>query len=151
MPPLSLCCVTSQCSQIDGKYTPLTANLWTKWYGWMVHTMNELIVSSQCWAGSADDDINFLLVTPTLTLLCHVTMPSNWWQIHPTEGKSMGKTISMDSQHHGQFYDIVSVLGRVSWRWYDFLLVADENYSWQLYGVHDGEMDGWGSNIGPRP
>ena len=54
----------------------------------------------------------------------------------------MGKTISMDSPHHGQFNDIVSVLAGLAEDNTIFLLVADENYSWQLYGVHDGEMDG---------
>ncbi len=40
--------------------------------------MNELIVSSQRWAGSADDDIKFLLVTPTLTLLCIANPHMDW-------------------------------------------------------------------------
>ena len=71
----------SRCPQIDGKYTPLRANQWAKQYQWIVHTMDNLLIMFQCWAGLAEDDMIFLLV-------------------------------------------------------------ADENYSWQLYGVHDGEMDG---------
>jgi hypothetical protein len=71
----------SQCPQIDGKYTPLRENQWTKQYQWIVHTMDNIMILFQCWAGSADDDMTLLLVD-------------------------------------------------------------DKNYSWQLYGVHDGEMDG---------
>jgi hypothetical protein len=35
----------SQCPQIDDKYTPLMANQWAKQYGWMVHTMDNFMVS----------------------------------------------------------------------------------------------------------
>jgi hypothetical protein len=52
--------------------------------------MDLLMVSFQCWAGSADEDINLFLV-------------------------------------------------------------GGKNYSWQLHEGHDGEIDGLGSKIGPKP
>jgi hypothetical protein len=52
--------------------------------------MDQLMVSFQCWAGSADEDINLFLV-------------------------------------------------------------GGKNYSWQLHEGHDGEIDGLGSKIGPKP
>ena len=41
----------------------------------------------------------------------------------------MDETISMDSPHHEQFNDIVSVLGRVADDDIIFLLVEDKNHS----------------------
>jgi hypothetical protein len=63
-----------------------------KRYEQRVHTMamDQLMVSFQCWAGSADEDINLFLV-------------------------------------------------------------GGKNYSWQLHEGHDGEIDGLGSKIGPKP
>jgi hypothetical protein len=61
-----------------------------KRYEQRVHTMDQLMVSFQCWAGSADEDINLFLVGGT-------------------------------------------------------------NYSWQLHECCDGEIDGLGSKIGPKP
>ena len=37
---------------------------------------------------------------PTFTLLRHVTMPSNQWQINATDGKSIDTMIRMDGPHH---------------------------------------------------
>jgi hypothetical protein len=61
-----------------------------KRYEQRVHTMDQLIVSFQRWAGSADEDINLFLV-------------------------------------------------------------GGKNYSWQLHECRDGEIDGLGSKIGPKP
>ena len=61
-----------------------------KRYEQRVHTMDQLIVSFQRWAGSADEDINLFLV-------------------------------------------------------------GGKNYSWQLHECCDGEIDGLGSKIGPKP
>jgi len=61
-----------------------------KRYKQRVHTMDQLMISFQCWAGSADEDINLFLV-------------------------------------------------------------GNKNYSWQLHEGHDGEIDGLGSKIGPKP
>jgi hypothetical protein len=61
-----------------------------KRYEQRVHTMDQLMVSFQHWAGSADEDINLFLV-------------------------------------------------------------GGKNYSWQLHEGHDGEIDGLGSKIGPKP
>jgi hypothetical protein len=49
----------SQCPKIDGKYTPLRANQWTKQYQWIAHTMDNLMILFQCWAGSADNNMIF--------------------------------------------------------------------------------------------
>jgi hypothetical protein len=61
-----------------------------KRYEQRVHTMDQLMVSFQRWAGSADEDINLFLV-------------------------------------------------------------GGKNYSWQLHEGRDGEIDGLGSKIGPKP
>ena len=65
-------------------------HLTLKRYEQRVHTMDQLMVSFQCWAGSADEDISLFLV-------------------------------------------------------------GSKNYSWQLHEGHDGEIDGLGSKIGPKP
>jgi len=59
-------------------------------YEQRVHTTDQLMVSFQHWAGSADEDINLFLV-------------------------------------------------------------GGKNYSWQLHEGHDGEIDGLGSKIEPKP
>ena len=80
----------SNCVMSSGHSTISRPHPALKRYKQRVHTMDHLIVSFQCWAGSADEDINLFLV-------------------------------------------------------------GGKNYSWQLHEGHDGEIDGLGSKIGPKP
>jgi hypothetical protein len=67
--PLSLSCATSGHPQVDGKYTPPTAKQLPKQYGWMVHTMNELMALLQGQGSNTDqEDINFLVMQKKLEL-----------------------------------------------------------------------------------
>jgi hypothetical protein len=56
-----------------------------------------------------------------------------------------------EDPYHGPINGIISALGRVADEDINLFLVGGKNYSWQLHEGHDGEIDGLGSKIGPKP
>ena len=93
-PPCNLLCINKitfgHGVMLSGHSTIIRPHPALKRYEQSVHTMDQLMVLFQCWAGSANEDINLFLV-------------------------------------------------------------GGKNYSWQLHEGHNGEIDGLGSKIGPKP
>jgi hypothetical protein len=56
-----------------------------------------------------------IMLVPTLPQLHHIAIPSNWWQIHSTNGEQIDKTIWMEGPHHEWVNGIVTGMGRQHW------------------------------------
>ena len=90
------------------------------------------------------------MLAPILPQLRHVTMPSNWWQIHTTNGETNNKTIWMEGAHHQWINAILTGTGWQHWWRYYYFLIMQQKQSWQRHEGSDGRFHGLGSKIGSK-